>query len=69
MHVSSRGYLEPGVERIINQINDAVQQVRSKENTGDGDCSKRQTVKEIQAGKFHQITSPFLLVLQTERQR
>ena len=29
----------------------------------------RQTVKEIQAGKLHQITSPFLLVLQTARQR
>ena len=69
MHVGSRDYLEPGVETILNQINDAVIQVRRVENTCDGDCSVWQTVKEIQAGKFHQITSPFLLVLQTARQR
>ena len=69
MHVGSRDYLEPGVETILNQINDAVRQVRRVENTCDGDCSVRQMVKEIQAGKFHQIISPFLLVLQTARQR
>jgi len=69
MHVGSRDYLEPQVEGILDQINDAVRQVESKENTRDRDCSMRQTVKEIQAGKFHQITSPFLLVMQTARQR
>ena len=69
MHIGSRDYLEPGMEGILDQINDAVRQVESKENTRDGECSMRQTVKEIQAGKFRQITSPFLLVMQTARQR
>ena len=69
MHIGSRDYLEPGMEGILDRINDAVRQVESKENTRDGECSMRQTVKEIQAGKFRQITSPFLLVMQTARQR
>ena len=57
------------MEGILDQINDAVRQVESKENTCDGECSMRQTVEEIQAGKLGQITSPFLLVMQTARQR
>ena len=69
MHVGCRDCLEPGVEGILDQINDAVRQVESTENTHDGDCTKRQTVKEIQAGKLRQITWPFLLVMQTARQR
>ena len=69
MHVGCRDYLEPGVEGILDKINDAVRQVERTENTHDGDCAMRQTVKEIQAGKLHQITSPFLLVMQTARQR
>jgi len=39
MHVGSRDYLEPQVEGILDQINDAVRQVESKENTRDRDCS------------------------------
>ena len=62
-------HLEPGMEGILDQTNDAVRQVESKENTRDRECSMRQTVEEIQAGKLRQITSPFLLVMQTARQR
>lgn len=69
MHVGSKDYLEPGVEGILDQLNDAIRQVESTENTHDGDCALRQTVKKIQAGKLRQITSPFLLVMQTARQR
>ena len=57
------------MEGILDQINDAVRQVESKENTCDGECSMWQTVEEIQAGKLGQITSPFLLVMQAARQR
>ena len=67
MHVDSRDYLEVGVKSIQNQINDAVRQVRSVENTCDGNCSVWQTVKEIQAEKFPPISSQFLLVLQTAK--
>ena len=56
MHVGCRDCLEPGVEGILDQINDAVRQVESTENTHDRDCAKRQTVKGIQAGKLRQIT-------------
>ena len=69
MHIRSRDDFEPGVEGILDQINDAVRQVESTENTRNGDCTLRQTVKEIQAGKLRQITSSFLLVMQTARQR
>ena len=39
------------------------------ENSRDREDPVRQTVREIQQGKFRKITSPFLLVIQTAQQR
>jgi len=64
-----RIHLEPEVNRTLDQINDAVKQVESTEKERNGDCLVRQTVKEIQAGNFKKVTSPFLLVMQTAKQR
>lgn len=64
-----RIYLEPEVDGILDQINDAVKQVEITEKAHDRECFVRQTVKEIQAGKFEKITSTFLLVMQTAKQR
>jgi len=49
--------LEPEVNGILDEINDAVKPVESTEKKHNGDCLVRQTVKEIQAGNFKKITS------------